>query len=140
MTKTRTMNRPIRMFFMAASSRSIRKHISPVKRALPLMEAHARIRRSMFAERCESGRIDMLGKHASRQRDRGFESHPLRHTIAVGIGNRSPNGNYVAIQVTKKGWDSNRGCEGEIPLHGERTRGLGPLSRSASRRGERDFE
>jgi hypothetical protein len=32
------------------------------------------------AERCESGRIDMLGKHASRQRDRGFESHPLRHT------------------------------------------------------------
>ncbi len=31
------------------------------------------------AERCESGRIDMLGKHASRQRDRGFESHPLRH-------------------------------------------------------------
>ena len=21
----------------------------------------------------------MLGKHASRQRDRGFESHPLRH-------------------------------------------------------------
>ena len=31
------------------------------------------------AERCESGRIDMLGKHASWQRDRGFESHPLRH-------------------------------------------------------------
>ena len=22
----------------------------------------------------------MLGKHASRQRDRGFESHPLRHS------------------------------------------------------------
>jgi len=37
----------------------------------------------------------------------------------VGIGNRSPNGNYVAIQVTKQGWDSDRGCEGEIPLHGE---------------------
>jgi hypothetical protein len=33
-----------------------------------------------IAERCESGRIDMLGKHASRQRDRGFESHPLRHS------------------------------------------------------------
>jgi hypothetical protein len=30
-------------------------------------------------ERCESGRIDMLGKHASQQWDRGFESHPLRH-------------------------------------------------------------
>jgi hypothetical protein len=34
------------------------------------------------AERCESGRIDMLGKHASQQWDRGFESHPLRHTKA----------------------------------------------------------
>lgn len=31
-------------------------------------------------ERCESGRIDMLGKHASQQWDRGFESHPLRHS------------------------------------------------------------
>src|SRR6476660_1567028 len=30
-------------------------------------------------ERCESGRIDMLGNHASQQWDRGFESHPLRH-------------------------------------------------------------
>ena len=33
----------------------------------------------IVAERCESGRIDMLGKHASQQWDRGFESHPLRH-------------------------------------------------------------
>ena len=79
MTKTITMNRPIRIFFMVASSRSIRKHIRPVKRALPLMEAHAKIRPSTLAERCESGRIDMLGKHASQQWDRGFESHPLRH-------------------------------------------------------------
>ena len=30
-------------------------------------------------ERCESGRIDMLGQHASQHWDRGFESHPLRH-------------------------------------------------------------
>ena len=35
------------------------------------------------AERCESGRIDMLGKHASGQLDRGFESHPLRHSFAL---------------------------------------------------------
>ena len=80
MMKTIRMNRPIRSFFMAASSRSIRKRIRLVKRALPLTEAHAKIRPSMLAERCESGRIDMLGKHASRQRDRGFESHPLRQT------------------------------------------------------------
>ncbi|SPP64042.1 hypothetical protein NITLEN_11128 [Nitrospira lenta] len=37
----------------------------------------------MGAERCESGRIDMLGKHASQQWDRGFESHPLRHTTTL---------------------------------------------------------
>ena len=35
------------------------------------------------AERCESGRIDMLGKHASQQWDRGFESHPLRHVSVI---------------------------------------------------------
>ena len=66
--------------FIAVSLRSISKLSEPVKRALPLMGAHAKIRSSPLAERCESGRIDMLGKHASRQRDRGFESHPLRHT------------------------------------------------------------
>ena len=44
----------------------------------------------MGAERCESGRIDMLGKHASRQRDRGFESHPLRHTNSVECWVLSP--------------------------------------------------
>ncbi len=45
---------------------------------LPLENARAKITFPKIAERCESGRIDMLGKHASRQRDRGFESHPLR--------------------------------------------------------------
>ena len=50
------------------------------------MEAHAKIRSSTLAERCESGRIDMLGKHASRQRDRGFESHPLRHPKLARTG------------------------------------------------------
>ena len=35
------------------------------------------------AERCESGRIDMLGKHASGQLDRGFESHPLRQLLLL---------------------------------------------------------
>ncbi len=50
--------------------------------ALLLLDTHAKmpIFALLDAERCESGRIDMLGKHASRQRDRGFESHPLRHT------------------------------------------------------------
>jgi hypothetical protein len=37
------------------------------------------------AERCESGRIDMLGKHASQQWDRGFESHPLRQARFVRL-------------------------------------------------------
>ncbi len=50
--------------------------------ALLLFYTHAKMPTFALldAERCESGRIDMLGKHASRQRDRGFESHPLRHT------------------------------------------------------------
>jgi hypothetical protein len=50
--------------------------------ALLLLNTHAKMPAFALldAERCESGRIDMLGKHASRQRDRGFESHPLRHT------------------------------------------------------------
>ena len=48
---------------------------------LLLLDTHAKMPSFALldAERCESGRIDMLGKHASRQRDRGFESHPLRH-------------------------------------------------------------
>ena len=33
-------------------------------------------------ERCESGRIDVLGKHASWKRDRGFKSHPLRQCLS----------------------------------------------------------
>ena len=37
-------------------------------------------------ERCESGRIDMLGKHASQQWDRGFESHPLRQREVLRTG------------------------------------------------------
>ena len=49
------------------------------------MGPHAKIRSSALAERCESGRIDMLGKHASRQRDRGFESHPLRHNYTSHV-------------------------------------------------------
>jgi hypothetical protein len=54
---------------------------------LPLMGAHVKIRHSkIVAERCESGRIDMLGKHASWQRDRGFESHPLRQTDLACAG------------------------------------------------------
>ncbi len=54
---------------------------------LPPMGAHVKIRRSkIIAERCESGRIDMLGKHASWQRDRGFESHPLRQTELARAG------------------------------------------------------
>ena len=50
--------------------------------ALLLLDTHVKMPTFALldAERCESGRIDMLGKHASRQRDRGFESHPLRHT------------------------------------------------------------
>ena len=50
---------------------------------LPLTKTHVKMPLFAFpdAERCESGRIDMLGKHASRQRDRGFESHPLRHIL-----------------------------------------------------------
>ena len=49
--------------------------------ALLLLDTHVKMPTFALldAERCESGRIDMLGKHASRQRDRGFESHPLRH-------------------------------------------------------------
>ncbi len=51
--------------------------------ALLLLDTHVKMPTFTLldAERCESGRIDMLGKHASRQRDRGFESHPLRHRI-----------------------------------------------------------
>src|SRR5512134_3825987 len=78
-SRAMTMNNPIKIF-MAICLRSIRKLRRLVKRALPLMGSHARICTSTLAERCESGRIDMLGKHASRQRDRGFESHPLRQT------------------------------------------------------------
>jgi hypothetical protein len=51
--------------------------------SLALLAMHTHAKMPFFVlldvERCESGRIDMLGKHASRQRDRGFESHPLRH-------------------------------------------------------------
>ena len=50
------------------------------------------------AERCESGRIDMLGKHASRQRDRGFESHPLRHTAL-----REYRPLFIAVSVISAG-------------------------------------
>ena len=49
--------------------------------AVTLLVARPRVKmppRKIGAERCESGRIDMLGKHASQQWDRGFESHPLR--------------------------------------------------------------
>ena len=46
---------------------------------LPLTRPRAKMPlRKTGAERCESGRIDMLGKHASQQWDRGFKSHPLR--------------------------------------------------------------
>ncbi len=59
--------------------------------ALLLLDTHAKMPTFTLldAERCESGRIDMLGKHASRQRDRGFESHPLRHTDQLVCTDRS---------------------------------------------------
>ena len=34
----------------------------------------------IYAERCESGLIGTPGKRVCRQRYRGFESRPLRHT------------------------------------------------------------
>ena len=52
----------------------------PLALTLPVIRPHVKMPpRRIGAERCESGRIDMLGKHASQQWDRGFESHPLRH-------------------------------------------------------------
>ena len=46
---------------------------------LPVISPHVKMPPCKIGvERCESGRIDMLGKHASQQWDRGFESHPLR--------------------------------------------------------------
>ncbi len=52
-------------------------------------------------ERCESGRIDVLGKHASRQRDRGFKSHPLRHCLARQVrSDYQPMGNGAPVVPT----------------------------------------
>jgi hypothetical protein len=99
-----SMNGPIRSLMMpyplpcslpSSSTRDIRQMVRQANGAhkqerrlilpsvaLLLLDTHAKILSLTLldAERCESGRIDMLGKHASRQRDRGFESHPLRHT------------------------------------------------------------
>ena len=84
MSSPRTMTSPT-MIFIACTSSDFWQYRKALREgqtgALPLLGVRAKIRfLTSVAERCESGRIDMLGKHASRQRDRGFESHPLRHT------------------------------------------------------------
>ncbi len=45
-----------------------------------------RWRSGISAERCESGLIGTPGKRVCRQRYRGFESRPLRHTRLPGSG------------------------------------------------------
>jgi hypothetical protein len=77
--------------------------------ALPLTGTHVKIRSSKSAaERCESGRIDMLGKHASGQLDRGFESHPLRQIVRARPRVYQSNGRLMAegmIHVSAfRGW------------------------------------
>ena len=87
------------------------------------------------AERCESGRIDMLGKHASQQWDRGFESHPLRHKKAL----RDESGK-LGRDEKWRGWDSNRGIVGDVSPAWGAYEGAGPLCRSERCFSARDFE
>ena len=51
--------------------------------ALPVSESRVKMPpfTQLAAERCESGRIGVPGEHVNWQRFRGFESHPLRHTL-----------------------------------------------------------
>ena len=93
--------------------------------ALLLLDTHVKMPTFALldAERGESGRIDMLGKHASRQRDRGFESHPLRHrNVPCKIGTMC----VLNCHRELRRWDSNEGDRGgDTPLRGE-TRGGRP--------------
>ena len=91
--------------------------------ALLLFYTHAKMPTFALldAERCESGRIDMLGKHASRQRDRGFESHPLRHTRTSCVP-AVPY--YVGSFVRANGHTSSADCLKWIQI---REQGLGPV-------------
>ncbi len=91
--------------------------------ALLLFYTHAKMPTFALldAERCESGRIDMLGKHASRQRDRGFESHPLRHTAPRMYRSFL---NYVGSFVRANGHTSSADCLKWIQI---REQGLGPV-------------
>src|SRR5918995_4581498 len=74
----------------------------------------------------------MLGKHASRQRDRGFESHPLRHSNSNSCRLMCVETKAIAVETTKRGWDSNRGYEGDVSPSWGAYEGAGPLSRTAS--------
>ncbi len=113
------------------------------------------------AERCESGRIGVPGEHESWQRDRGFESHPLRHSWrdrsrrfvdqmamarqlyrrAMGLPVHDEVSPGDGQSFTERGWDSNEGDRGgEAPPRGEHTRGLAPSVGARGALVERDFE
>ena len=48
-------------------------------------------------------------ENRSPSRDRGFESHPLRHSIK---GHGTENGATIPTKGCKRRWDSNGGSEG----------------------------
>ncbi len=59
------------------------------------------------AERCESGRIGVPGEHESWQRDRGFESHPLRQTKLVRLRSFAVEATgFKAINAWKNGFQT----------------------------------
>ena len=73
----------------------------------------------------------MLGKHASRQRDRGFESHPLRHQAEPCKIEKACELEWPS-RTDAVGFERG-GSRGDTPLRGE-TRGGRPPQ------WERDFE